>query len=107
MAKPGDADNTPPFETADLRARLTAYLNTPFTDAAGASMLIGNFKWGVYAFFDYDGEPIYVGQTREMVRTRIRRHLTNQRTDAVAQAGSFFILHFGARRRHLLLEFFF
>ena len=33
---------------------------------------------------DYDGEPIYVGQTREKLRTRIRRHLTNQRTDAVA-----------------------
>lgn len=43
-----------------------------------------NAKWGVYAFFDYDGEPIYVGQTNEQLRTRIRRHLTNQRTDAVA-----------------------
>lgn len=41
-------------------------------------------KWGVYAFYDYDGEPIYVGQTKESLRTRIRRHLTNQRTDAVA-----------------------
>lgn len=40
--------------------------------------------WGVYAFYDYDGEPIYVGQTNERLRTRIRRHLTNQRTDAVA-----------------------
>lgn len=39
---------------------------------------------GVYAFYDYDGEPIYVGQTYEALRTRIRRHLTNQRTDAVA-----------------------
>ncbi len=39
---------------------------------------------GVYAFYDYDGEPIYVGQTNERLRTRIRRHLTNQRTDAVA-----------------------
>ena len=27
---------------------------------------------------------IYVGQTNEKLRTRIRRHLTNQRTDAVA-----------------------
>ena len=43
-----------------------------------------NAKWGVYAFYDYDGEPIYVGQTNEQLRTRIRRHLTNQRTDAVA-----------------------
>lgn len=43
-----------------------------------------NAKWGVYAFYDYDGEPIYVGQTNERLRTRVRRHLTNQRTDAVA-----------------------
>lgn len=41
-------------------------------------------KCGVYAFYDYDGEPIYVGQTYEELRVRIRRHLTNQRTDAVA-----------------------
>ncbi len=38
----------------------------------------------MYAFFDNDNEPIYVGQTNEKPRTRIRRHLTNQRTDAVA-----------------------
>ncbi len=41
-------------------------------------------KCGVYAFYDFDGEPIYVGQTREQLRTRLRRHMTNQRTDAVA-----------------------
>ncbi|KXP13895.1 GIY-YIG nuclease family protein [Tsukamurella pseudospumae] len=41
-------------------------------------------KWGVYGFFDYDGEPIYVGQTSEKLSTRLNRHLTNQRTDAVA-----------------------
>lgn len=41
-------------------------------------------RWGSYAFYDYDGEPIYVGQTNERLRTRVRRHLTNQRTDAVA-----------------------
>jgi len=41
-------------------------------------------KWGVYAFYDYDGEPIYVGQTNERLATRLNRHLTNQRTDAVA-----------------------
>ncbi len=44
----------------------------------------GDSKFGVYAFFDYDGEPIYVGQTKEKLRVRIRRHLTNHRTDAVA-----------------------
>ncbi|MCH9728203.1 MAG: GIY-YIG nuclease family protein [Actinomycetia bacterium] len=41
-------------------------------------------QWGVYAFYDYDGEPIYVGQTNERLSARIGRHLTNQRTDAVA-----------------------
>lgn len=44
----------------------------------------GDARWGVYAFYDYDREPIYVGQTNEKLRVRIRRHLTNQRTDAVA-----------------------
>lgn len=52
------------------------------TDEQGRK--IGDSRFGVYAFFDYDGEPIYVGQTREKLRVRIRRHLTNHRTDAVA-----------------------
>jgi hypothetical protein len=41
-------------------------------------------QWGAYAFYDYDGEPIYVGQTNERLSGRIGRHLTNQRTDVVA-----------------------
>ena len=45
---------------------------------------VGSCKFGIYLFRDYDGEPIYVGQTIESLATRIRRHLTNQRTDAVA-----------------------
>jgi hypothetical protein len=77
----------PPFETDDLRACLTRFLDTPFEcDPSGAKPLVGHYRWGVYAFFDYDGEPIYVGQTNEQLRTRIRRHLTNQRTDAVAMS---------------------
>lgn len=39
---------------------------------------------GVYAFYDYDGEPIYVGQTTEDFGTRIGRHLTGQRSDTLA-----------------------
>ncbi len=39
---------------------------------------------GVYAFYDFDGEPIYVGQTREDFATRIGRHLRGQRTDTLA-----------------------
>lgn len=81
-----DAVNFPPFETEDLRDNLTRFLDSPFTSEGGGPIPVGNFRWGVYAFFDYDGEPIYVGQTNERLRTRIRRHLTNQRTDAVAMS---------------------
>ena len=76
-----DEIKTPPFETHDLRKNLTKYLGAEFRGSK-----VGNYKFGVYVFFDYDGEPIYVGQTNEMLRTRIRRHLTNQRTDAVAMS---------------------
>ena len=85
LKKP-DSENLPPFETEDLRVNLAKFLDAPFHDPSGAEVRVGNYKWGVYAFFDYDGEPIYVGQTNEMLRTRIRRHLTNQRTDAVAMS---------------------
>jgi len=82
-----DCVNIPPFETEDLRKNLTAFLDSEFYDPfTKRKVKVGNFKWGVYAFFDYDGEPIYIGQTNELLRTRIRRHLTNQRTDAVAMS---------------------
>lgn len=82
-----DDTNFPPFETEDLRSNLAEFLAQKFDDPiTGKPRAIGAFKWGVYAFFDYDGEPIYVGQTKEKVSTRIRRHLTNQRTDAVAMS---------------------
>ena len=45
---------------------------------------VGSQKCGIYAFYDFDGEPIYVGQTFEGLSSRIGRHLTNRRTDAVA-----------------------
>lgn len=84
--KPDDI-NVPPFETEDLRRNLVTFLDREFDDpTTGEKRRVGNFRWGVYIFYDYDGEPIYVGQTNEMLRTRIRRHLTNQRTDAVAMS---------------------
>lgn len=86
-ARNPDDTNFPPFETEDLRANLADFLAEDFLDpVAGRMRPVGSFKWGVYAFFDYDGEPIYVGQTKEKISTRIRRHLTNQRTDAVAMS---------------------
>jgi len=54
------------------------------TDAHGRK--VGNCKCGVYLFYDYDGEPIYVGRTVESLRQRIGRHLTGQRSDAVAKS---------------------
>jgi hypothetical protein len=85
MAQERPKRNAPPGlvpEIAAIRKRIEAYLNQP--DDKGRK--IGDAEWGVYAFFDYFGEPIYVGQTKENLRTRIRRHLTNQRTDAVAMS---------------------
>ncbi len=77
--------NQTSFETTELRRMLKAFLEKEVIDPiTHANVKIGNYKFGVYVFFDYDLEPIYVGQTNEKLRTRIRRHLTNQRTDAVA-----------------------
>ena len=74
-------------ETSALRDCLSAFLNQPINDPQASKVkILGAYKYGVYAFYDYDGEPIYVGQTHEKVSTRIRRHLTNQRTDAVAMS---------------------
>lgn len=85
MATPPPVNVEPPFETVGLRRKLVEFLDQRIADpVTGQQVKVGNYKFGVYAFFDYDGEPIYVGQTNESLRTRIRRHLTNQRTDAVA-----------------------
>lgn len=79
MARPRRSDLPSP-QVREFRRLLEVALNEE--DDEGRP--IGNAKFGVYAFYDYDGEPIYVGQTNEQLRVRIRRHLTNQRTDAVA-----------------------
>ena len=69
-----------PPEVVALYEGVTRLLDS--TDEQGRK--VGDCTRGVYLFLDYDGEPIYVGQTIERLRVRIRRHLTNQRTDAVA-----------------------
>lgn len=84
ISPPTDAATALPFETGMLRSALANFLNTTVEDPTLGTIKVGGYRWGVYAFFDYDDEPIYVGQTKETLRTRIRRHLTNQRTDAVA-----------------------
>jgi hypothetical protein len=69
-----------PEDVAAIRVEIKKFFATK--DADGKR--IGSYKHGVYAFYDYDAEPIYVGQTEEKLSGRISRHLTNQRTDAVA-----------------------
>jgi hypothetical protein len=69
-----------PEDVAAIRAEIRKFFTTK--DETGTR--IGSYKHGVYAFYDYDGEPIYLGQTEEKLSGRFSRHLTNQRTDAVA-----------------------
>lgn len=84
------ATNTrkPPMETDELRKAIQKFFRTTMYDdpVTAAQRAVGGYKWGVYAFYDYDGEPIYVGQTKEKLSGRVGRHLTNQRTDAVAMS---------------------
>jgi len=68
-----------PAEVAAIRREIQTFFNQPTPLGR-----LGKIKWGVYAFYDYDGEPIYIGQTYEGLAARVGRHLTNQRTDAVA-----------------------
>lgn len=69
-----------PDDVAAIRAEIRKF----FSLKDSSKKRIGSYKHGVYAFYDYDGEPIYVGQTEEKLSGRVSRHLTNQRTDAVA-----------------------
>jgi hypothetical protein len=69
-----------PHDVAAIRQAIKSFFD--WEDAEGRRPC--GAKCGVYVFYDYDGEPIYVGQTYERVRERIGRHLTNQRSDAVA-----------------------
>lgn len=75
------ARQDPPEDVAAIRREIKRFYDTE--DDQGRKL--GRAKFGVYAFYDYDGEPIYVGQTTESLSTRIGRHLTGQRSDSVAK----------------------
>ena len=83
MALPGKTASVPPppegqpGDVAAIRREIQTFLRMPDIDGKR----IGSAQYGVYAFYDYDGEPIYIGQTFEGLGARIGRHLTNQRTD--------------------------
>ena|ERR1700722_10323345 len=68
-----------PADVAAIRKLISSF----FSQVTADGHRLGTY-YGVYVFFDYDGEPIYVGQSMEGLGARVGRHLTNQRTDAVA-----------------------
>ena len=72
-----------PREVQAVRDSITQALQS--VDTERPSQTIGQAKAGIYAFYDYDDEPIYVGQTAEGFGVRLGRHLTGQRSDAVAK----------------------
>lgn len=85
-----DATNALPLEVAEQIEALGAFLagtkvGVPDGKGGAKEKPLRTIQWGVYAFFDYDDEPIYVGQTRESLGSRIGRHLTGRRSDAVAK----------------------
>lgn len=72
----------PPRSVRLIRVELARLMSTEDPECPG--LPIGDAV-GIYAYFDYDGEPIYVGQTSAAFRDRVGRHLTGQRSDAVAK----------------------
>jgi hypothetical protein len=87
LAPIADDVSHPPFDTRELRKGLKGFMDSKVIDPIRKKPVrVGSYQYGVYAFYDYDGEPIYVGQTREKLSGRVSRHLTNQRTDAVAMS---------------------
>ncbi|MFT4219342.1 MAG: GIY-YIG nuclease family protein [Microbacterium sp.] len=72
----------PPRPVQLIRAELARLMTT--RDPVRPERAIGDAV-GVYAYYDFDGEPIYVGQTSSAFRDRVGRHLTGQRSDAVAK----------------------
>ena len=81
MGKEGKKSVVTPQDVLDIREEIDKFFNTE--DKEG--MQIGRAQCGIYAFYDYDKEPIYVGQTIENIKGRVGRHLTGRRSDAVGK----------------------
>lgn len=72
-----------PREVEAIRNSISDAMRLP--DHTRDDAPIGRAVTGIYAFYDYDGEPIYVGQTRENFGTRVGRHMTGMRSDSVGK----------------------
>lgn len=68
------------------QALLRVGATRPRAALQNGALPVGPAAYGVYAFYDYDGHALYVGKTTEGLSVRVRRHLTNQRTDAVGMS---------------------
>lgn len=79
-SRPPSKNSLPTLFVQRFRGLLTKAFST--ADPASAKAL--GKCIGVYAFYDYDDEPIYVGQTTEDFATRVGRHLRGQRSDTLA-----------------------
>lgn len=90
IASYNEPDGTKPPSKNSLPTRFVRGFRELLSEALSTEIGVGteNKKLGkcigVYAFYDYDGEPIYVGQTSEDFATRIGRHLRGQRSDTIA-----------------------
>lgn len=87
IASYNDAEGKPPSKRSmptRFVQRFRQLLSDALANADEASGKKLNKCIGVYVFYDYDGEPIYVGQTWEDFGTRVGRHLRGQRTDTLA-----------------------
>ncbi|MGP5265936.1 GIY-YIG nuclease family protein [Brachybacterium alimentarium] len=87
IASYNDPDRTPPTKKS-MPTRFVRGFRQLLTEALDATDPVSGNRLGkcigVYAFYDYDGEPIYVGQTTEDFATRVGRHLRGQRSDTLA-----------------------
>lgn len=87
VASYNDPDRKPPAKKT-MPTRFVQGFRTLLSDALSATDTTSGKRLGqcigVYAFYDYDSEPIYVGQTWEDFATRVGRHLRGQRTDTLA-----------------------
>ncbi|MFD6665534.1 GIY-YIG nuclease family protein [Micromonospora chalcea] len=73
-----------PSDAQLIREAISALMRKPDPQRPGQA--IGGSKAGIYAFYDYDREPIYVGQTTEGFAIRLGRHLISGRSDAVTKS---------------------
>jgi hypothetical protein len=76
-----------PSRTGLMMPRMRVFqelLKRALNDTDDQGRVWARARFGCYAFYDIEGEPLFVGQTSERLDNRVRRHLTSQRTDAVA-----------------------